>query len=1167
MICEEEPPRPSARISTLGEAAATISICRNTEPARLSRLVRGDLDWIVMRALEKDPARRYQTASDLAEDIQRHLANEPISARPPMIFDRAAKWARRHRLLVRASAAVLAVGLVALLTSTVLIAGAYRREKEQRGLAVQQKVEAEQQKGEAVQQKVEAQNQRDAAEENLYLAHVHLAWQDWHAGQVSRIHEMLEKYLPRSGRRDLRGWEWYFLLSLCHREQITLRDPDGLSLNCMSWNAKRNWLAGGSASGRIHVWDPTSGKELFNLRGSASGTLTVAWSPDGDFLAAGSRGDVRVWDVRSRTETSRWSASNQQCLSWSPDGKSLAYSAEQGITIRRLADGNLLRLDPGIRVDSPLAWSPDGKYLAIGGLASEGLASEAHVIRILDPSTGREIKTWQPGVYDIFALAWSPDGKRLASGTYSQQLQIWETGSWRELLRIPHSSGIEAVAWSPDGRYLASGTNGAEAIVWDSHTGERVNTLRGHTEWIHSIAWSADGQRLATLAGDGIRIWDTKKTTEFVSLHHAKLNGFAWCPDGSRLATAGGGKVKIWDSRQQREIASWDRPGDRLVWHPYGKRLTLISFRDNTVQVVNASTGKVELTFPCSGKQVESSVPADWSPDGTRLAFASDPLSITLVDGDGKQVNLLRGDAEGVLTVRFSPDGRFLASSARDGTVRVWDPAAGKCLVTFRGHAADQWISGLAWSPDGKRLASGGWDQRIEVWDAGTGKALASLRGHTGPIFGLDWSPDGKRLVLTSGDGTVKLWNTGLWEEVLFIDIGSSARQVRWSPSGKQLAVHGLDDNTIKLWDAASGYELAESPAYRLERARLDAGRAEAYVIRGTLYGNKGEYDKEIADLSEAIRLDPKFVTAYNNRGFAYLAKREFDKAIADLSEAIRLDPKGAMAYENRGSSYNGKGEHDKAIADLSEAIRLDPELAMAYNCRSVAYGNKGEHDRAIADLSEAIRLDPKYVTAYSNRGAAYGYKGEYDKAIADCTEAIRLDPKLVAAYNNRGFAYLVKREYDKAIADYTEGIRLDPKLANPHAHRGAAYAKKGEYDKAIADCTEAIRLDSNNARAHDCLARLYATCPDEKYRDGKKAVENENKAYQLTKGKNWSFVDTLAAAYAESGEFQKAREWETKAIELAATDKSATDKDKTEMGSRLELYKLGKPYREAPKK
>ncbi len=195
-------------------------------------------------------------------------------------------------------------------------------------------------------------------------------------------------------------------------------------------------------------------------------------------------------------------------------------------------------------------------------------------------------------------------------------------------------------------------------------------------------------------------------------------------------------------------------------------------------------------------------------------------------------------------------------------------------------------------------------------------------------------------------------------------------------------------------------------------------------------------------------------------RGKAWLDKKEYEKAIADYSEAIQLDPKLAVAWNNRGVAWLGKNEYDKAIADYTEAIRLDPKLAVAWNNRGLAWYHKKEYDKAIVDFTETVRLDPKHAAAWNNRGFAWLGKNEYDKAIADCTEAIRLDPKLAVAWNNRGVAWLGKNEYDNAIADYTEAIRLDPKLAVAWNNRGKAWDAKGKRGKAIADYKKAARLD-----------------------------------------------------------------------------------------------------------
>ena len=200
-------------------------------------------------------------------------------------------------------------------------------------------------------------------------------------------------------------------------------------------------------------------------------------------------------------------------------------------------------------------------------------------------------------------------------------------------------------------------------------------------------------------------------------------------------------------------------------------------------------------------------------------------------------------------------------------------------------------------------------------------------------------------------------------------------------------------------------------------------------------------------------------------------------------------------------------------------------------------------------------------------RGYEWAQKGELDKAIAAYNQALANNPRLANAYVNRGIAWGKKGEYDKAIADCNEVIRLNPKDAKAFSFRATMWHAKGDYERAITDYSEALRLDPKNAVTLNNLAALYATCPNKKYRDGAKAVENATKAYQLDGGKNWSLLDTLAAAYAECGDFEKAKQWQAKAIEMTKTDKSATDKDKAEAHSRLELYKQEKPYRDELKK
>jgi tetratricopeptide (TPR) repeat protein len=242
--------------------------------------------------------------------------------------------------------------------------------------------------------------------------------------------------------------------------------------------------------------------------------------------------------------------------------------------------------------------------------------------------------------------------------------------------------------------------------------------------------------------------------------------------------------------------------------------------------------------------------------------------------------------------------------------------------------------------------------------------------------------------------------------------------------------------------------------------------------------------------------------------------------------------------------------------------IRLDPKHARAYYNRGIAWERKGEYDKAITDYTESIRLDPKHGSSFLNRGNAWDRKGEDDNAIRDYTEAIRLNPKHALAFQNRARVWERKGEDDKAIADYAEAIRLSPKDARARYNRGVFWEGKGRYENAIKDYDEAIRLDPKYSRPYNNRAWVRATCPDGKYRDGKAAVEDAKRACELSGWKLAEQIDTLAAAYAEVGDFAKAVEYQEKAL----ADKGFEKEHGKGARERLELYRDEKPYRE-PKK
>ena len=376
----------------------------------------------------------------------------------------------------------------------------------------------------------------------------------------------------------------------------------------------------------------------------------------------------------------------------------------------------------------------------------------------------------------------------------------------------------------------------------------------------------------------------------------------------------------------------------------------------------------------------------------------------------------------------------------------------------------------------------------------------------------------------------------------------------------------------------------------------LNPKYAEAYNNRGAVYTNKIEYDKAIKDFNHSISLNPKYVDAYSNLGVVYHNKDEYDKAMENYNKAIEINPRFDKAYNNRGFTYYKKGEYDKAIEDYNQAIEINTKFVQAYINRGLAYARKSAYDKAIEDYNQAISLNPKQIDIchnlgnaysdkgeyekaienynkaidkinpndlfkiYNNRGIAYDRKGEYEKAIEDYNQALNLNSKDYYACSNRGIAYVHKGEYDKAIEDYNQAISLNPKYADAYNNRGNAYNNKGEYEKAVGDYTQAISLNPKYDLAYRNIAWFLATCPDEKYRNGGKAIEFAQKALE-SEPNSPQFLDTLAAAYAEAGKFEDAVKTQEKAIEML--NEKDKDKSLSEYTEHLNFYKANKPWRE----
>jgi WD40 repeat protein/serine/threonine protein kinase/Tfp pilus assembly protein PilF len=981
IIREEEPPRPSARLSTLGQSAATVAENRHTDSRTLTQQVRGDLDWIVMKALQKDRTRRYESAAALARDVQRYLTDEPVEARPPRLADRVGKWVRRHRAAVWSAAVTLLMVTFGLTVSTILVLGAYQGERDQRELAQQREKEAREERSAALdarqlaeragelarQQERLAKQQYEISERNLYVAHMRLAPRDWEESQVGRLHKMLDSYIPEAGRGDLRGWEWYYYLSLCHGDVMTLRGRARRVLS-VAWSPDGGRVASGEDDGNITVWDARTGKVSLTLREHAAGVWAVAWRPDGKRLASGCLdGTARIWDtVTGKRLFVFRGVDDIRSVAWTPDGRRLAVGGENTVKIWDAATGQeALALGSG--ETRPMALSPDGKRLAAGDC------------RIFDALTGRQLLDFGDAWMKL-TCAWSPDGKSLAVGQWTNWARIFDPETGQCLHWLWHPGSVQSLAWSPDSKQLATASWAQKVTVWDAKTGKEEISLRGHRGRVFSVSWSPDGRRLASGGADGtLKIWDPRSKQEPLTVDRAGAKCLAWDPQGQRLASASGGKIQVWAPTTGKEVLSLDVPATTIAWGPNGRHLAAMT--DDKAVILDIETRKELMTLPGGRLGYRPSGPMSWSPDGTRLAGWGPDKTLQVWHARAPADPIFH--TEDVLrAVAWSPDGSRIATG-EEGVVRIWDASTGKELLVLRGHAPAHWIFSVAWSPDGTRLASGGWDETVKVWDTSNGRELVTLRGHTGYVLVVGWTPDGKRLASASSDGTVRIWAPLAGQEVLSL----AGFYLAWSPDGARLATIGGPEGKIRIYDASVGYALAGSPAYQ---AHVHEQKADEYLESGAV-------EKAIAEYGEAIRLDPKSPRACYARAQAYLKKGVFDFAAADLSKAIALAPDAADVWYLRALAQLRAGRADEYRKDCAEMLKQFGETQKpdeahwaAWTC-VLAPDATPEWPRVLALAEKAAKSDPKSFQYQVTLGAALYRAGRLEEAAQRLAEADRL--------------------------------------------------------------------------------------------------------------------------------------------------------------------------------
>ena len=246
-------------------------------------------------------------------------------------------------------------------------------------------------------------------------------------------------------------------------------------------------------------------------------------------------------------------------------------------------------------------------------------------------------------------------------------------------------------------------------------------------------------------------------------------------------------------------------------------------------------------------------------------------------------------------------------------------------------------------------------------------------------------------------------------------------------------------------------------------------------------------------------------------------------------------------------------------LAKLNAAIDQYPKRADAYLYRGLIWQQMGERTRAMQDFDTAIILNPKVADGYAHRAIVWQELGKLENAVTDFSTAIKLDPGDASNFVLRGTARHSLGEIDLAIKDWSEAIRLDPKQAETYMQRALAWGMKDEFEKALKDCAAALRINPRLRPVWQLQGWIKATCPDARFRDGPRAVQSAEKACTLAEWKDAFAVETLAAAYAETGDFASALRWQKKAITLMGPADAALPDARL----RLSLYESRKPFRD----
>ncbi len=857
----------------------TLDQVRRRDPVAVRQLQPAaprDLETICMKCLAKEPTKRYSTAGELADDLQRFLQGKPIVARPVGVVEQVWKWVNRNRIVASLLAAILVVLIAGITVSSIAWANAVEEKKkaennellaktnETRANDTAAKLEIE--SSEVRRQKGIVTQEAERRGQALAINSVRLAQSSWREREThpETAYVWLNGVVP-----ELRHWEWHYLNRLFEGSAYTLVEHGDEVFDLAFTRDGTKMLS--ASKQKFVLWDAHSCQPILNWHLPKTrvnlyrrGTIDPEGSRIASCNAAGG-GLLNIATSRSISFANDEVVPHTQ-IAFNVEGTVLVTIAsgverDSKFQLRKPNDGSLIHeWTVAKHTITDFSFSPDGQEVALA-------ASTATATRIIvcDYRTGRQriaftLNQTQNGKpTQALRVVWTPDGSNLAcliaypsEKADSRKVAVFDAATGKTKFDSPFIMDVSAstLACSPDGLLVATGSaagvGGHVISVWNSATGQLVRELKGHIGHITSLAFSPDGTRLVSGSVDGsIKIWDVAPQSRpfLLGTRGASLQAIAARKDGAFVATVHGeaGKASVldpWNMTTGQRERSWEVAQEFagcVVFSPDGREIITaggIIDKIGEIKTWDALTGKLlsewQADLPCMALAI--------SPDGPMLVsagsnlfsenFEKEPKSELKVwdRRSGKVLHNLRNGESHFYAVAFHPDGTHFVTGSR-GDFTIWDGKRGQVVRTV--HAHDSPVYRIAYSPDGQYLVTGSSDA-LRVWNAANGEWIADLEGHAGLIYALAFSPDGTRLVSSDNRASVRVWELASRQQLLKLDTPDAT--VTGLVFGHDNCLVGSrSDGRIQVWLART----------RAASIRLEGHR---YKVRATMFSPNGAY-------------------------------------------------------------------------------------------------------------------------------------------------------------------------------------------------------------------------------------------------------------------------------------------------------------------------------------